>query len=63
MIIPGTITKTMPDGSQVTADYLIDTEDSALVQVGGDAEIDGEGIPLIFAMMHTDHEGDSPDDL
>lgn len=58
MIISGSISKDRPDGTQVTADYLADTEAGTIVQVGGDAEITAEDIDLIQALATTPHEGD-----
>lgn len=58
MIVTGTITKKRPDGTEATADWLIDTDKGELVQVGGDAEIVAEDIDLIVGMMNV-----RPEDL
>lgn len=52
-MIFGSITKTLPDGSEAKADYMIDTDKGELVQVGGEAEIVAEDIDLISAMMQS----------
>lgn len=61
MIINGTITRTLPDGTKAEADFMVDTETNAVVQVGGDADITAENIDLIQTLANTPHEGDPED--
>ena len=51
MMIHGTITKTLDDGSTAEAHYMIDTDTGDLVQVGGEAHIEADEIDLIKSMM------------
>lgn len=60
MHIHGTITKTLDDGTEAEAHYMIDTDKGELIQVGGEAEIQAEDIDLIMDMMGRTqtHAGD-----
>ncbi len=51
MIIHGTITKKLPDGTDAECAYVIDLAKGECVQVGGEAEIVAEDIDLIMEMM------------
>ena len=53
MWITGTITKSLPDGTEASADYIIDTDEQTVVQVGGEAHITAEDIDIIQFMMFT----------
>lgn len=59
MIVAGTITKQLDDGSEAHADWMLDTETGQIVQVGGEAHITAEEIDLIKGMsqIRTDEEG------
>lgn len=58
MMIHGTITKTLDDGTEAEAHYMIDTDTGQVVQVGGEAQIVAEDIDIIKFMMtqRTDPE-------
>lgn len=51
MMIHGTITKKLDDGTEAEAHYMIDTDTGDLVQVGGEAQIVAEDIDIIKFMM------------
>ena len=51
MIINGTITKKLPDGTESVCSYMVDTELGTLVQLGGEADIVAEDIDLIAEFM------------
>jgi hypothetical protein len=61
MMIHGTITKTLDDGTEAECAYMIDTDKGELIQVGGEAEIVAEDIDLIAAMLLFGQE-QSPDE-
>lgn len=58
MMIHGTITKQLDDGTEAEAHYMIDTDTGDVVQVGGEAQICAEDIDIIKFMMtqRTDPE-------
>lgn len=56
MIIHGTITKKLPDGTAAECAYVIDLAKGELVQLGGEAEIVAEDVDLIMAMMSSGKE-------
>lgn len=61
MIIHGTITQKMPDGTDAECAYVIDLAKSELVQVGGESEITAENVDLIMEMMSLGKEMFGPD--
>lgn len=54
MIISGTITKQLPNGTDAVCSYMIDTELGTLVQLGGEADIVAEDIDLIAELLQID---------
>lgn len=48
--LPMTITHTLDDGREVTADVILDLENATITQVGGEGEIDANDNELIQLM-------------
>lgn len=51
MMIHGTLTQTLDDGTEVEAHYMIDTDKAELVQVGGEGTISAEDNEILMAML------------
>ena len=51
MMIHGTITKTLPDGTENEAHYIVDTDKNEFVRVGGEADITDDDINEVMSIL------------
>jgi len=60
-LVSATITRRRPDGTEATAEVLVDTETGSVTQMGADVEITAEEIDLIKIAAATPYdESESP---
>lgn len=51
--ITGSLRKKLPDGREVSCEWMIDLTAGTLVQIGGEGELVAEDVDLIAAMLEA----------